>query len=145
MNLEMFIDGDPKAQPRAKATRRGNFIRMYTPGSAASWKALIESACRASGRKYSGPLHIRADFFFPRPKSTKKAVWHWQKPDVDNLEKAVFDAMKDAGMLSDDCIVCSSSTTKRWQIDGKVGVKLQIEELEDVEPMTLKQWQKGQQ
>ena len=49
---------------------------------------------------------------------------HQQKPDRDNLEKAVLDALGDFAGLPplvwcDDCQVVAGRTTKRWALTGE--------------------------
>jgi Holliday junction resolvase RusA-like endonuclease len=52
----------------------------------------------------TGPIRLQLDFFLPRPKAHldkhgvpkgKSPVWHCKKPDLDNLIKAVTDAITD--------------------------------------------------
>ena len=111
------VTGTPKAQPRAKATSmrlpNGKIMtRMYTPTTAKEWKKAI--ACAALGHSppepLAGPIKLVVHFFLPRPKRLcrKKdpdgAVRQIVKPDLDNLEKAVLDALTGTFYL-DDCQV----------------------------------------
>ena len=64
-------------------------------------------------------------FNMPMPKSwskKKKAeMWcspHRQRPDVDNLVKALMDAV-----LKEDCCVWDIRITKRWAYKGSIQVK----------------------
>ena len=57
--------------------------------------------------------------YFPIPKSWSKkkqaemaGKYHRQKPDRDNIDKAIMDAL-----LKEDCAVAKGSTEKRWD-DG---------------------------
>jgi len=61
-------------------------------------------------------------FYLPMPKSwskKKKAVMcsmpHQQRPDKDNLEKALLDAIFD-----EDCRIWDSRVTKRWGYEGSI-------------------------
>jgi Holliday junction resolvase RusA-like endonuclease len=53
---------------------------------------------------------------------------HTQKPDKDNLEKAVMDALTSIGIWKDDCQVYGGITEKYWTAD-KSGAEILIEEL----------------
>jgi Holliday junction resolvase RusA-like endonuclease len=135
--ITAFIEGIPKAQPRVKATGRGNFIRMYTPGTAKEWKGLITSKFRTFEKIGSAPVEIGITFLIPRPKShygsrnkqpylrSDAPKYHAQKPDKDNLEKAVYDAISASGFWTDDCQVVAGGSTKTWAKD-KTGAIITI-------------------
>jgi Holliday junction resolvase RusA-like endonuclease len=82
-----------------------------------------------------GPLRFRAVYLFPRPKSHLDKDG-WAKPafvdaipprDLDNLNKAVWDALTDAGIWDDDKQVCLSSERKTWVGgDGVRGAIIEI-------------------
>ena len=118
-----FVTGNPKAQPRLRATRRGTFVRMYTPNSAKEWQ--VKVAASAYTKFYSplsGALDVTLAFYFNRPKShtTKSGslklsapLEHRFKPDVDNLAKCVLDAMNEIA-YTDDSQIQSLVVTKRY-------------------------------
>jgi Holliday junction resolvase RusA-like endonuclease len=71
------------------------------------------------------PAQLRLDFVLPMPKSwsNKKRLLmngtpHQQKPDRDNLEKAVQDAL-----AKDDSYIWHGITTKRWGTEGSVTIE----------------------
>ena len=129
------VQGDPKAQPRPRAFARkmGNtwLARVYDAATAEGWKSLIASAARQHRPRAPivGPVRVDLCFYFARPKShfrTGKLAgvlrddapkWHTTKPDRDNLEKAVLDALTQVGgFWQDDSQVCAGSVTKRYGI-----------------------------
>lgn len=70
---------------------------------------------------FTGPVEVRLEFFMPRPKShfrangSRKADaprWVEKKPDLDNLEKAVLDALTNIGLWRDDSQVVRVSKSK---------------------------------
>lgn len=75
------------------------------------------------------PIPYKVIFWVPMPKSwskKKKAEWcgqpHMNKPDKDNLEKALLDSL-----YEDDSIVWSGWVEKRWAMTGHITVEsLQI-------------------
>jgi len=116
--MKFSVPGTPKAQPRAKATTIGGRARMYTPKSADAFKASVALAAQQAGVKPSeGAVGIALYFVFPRPKNK---VWktrlmlteyHTKKPDLDNLAKAVMDAL-DGIAWRDDAQVAWMSLSK---------------------------------
>lgn len=140
--LVVWVDGQPKGQPRARAfAMKGKGVRMYDPGTAEGWKGQIAAAMREvmPASPLAGPLRIDLIFHFPRPKghyrTGKRAgelrddapIWHVSKPDRDNCDKAVLDALKAMRFLSDDCIVCDGRIQKRYS-EGREGVLIKITE-----------------
>jgi crossover junction endodeoxyribonuclease RusA len=137
--LEWFVEGDPKPQPRPRAAKVGGFVRVYDPGTAEGWKSAILVALKwkhGTPLSSDGPVKVTLTFYMQRPKSHygtgKNAdkfkpaapVWHTQKPDVDNLAKAVMDAL--TGILwRDDSQVFHLELHKLWS-DSKTGMQIVV-------------------
>jgi Holliday junction resolvase RusA-like endonuclease len=127
--FDEFIEGTPKAQPRARAYARGKHVRMYNPNTADAWKMDIKNA--VGGLQLGKtPVAVMIGFKLARPKNhygSRKGVpylkdsapkLHTQKPDLDNLAKAVKDAITDAGAWHDDSQVTYLLVTKEWSTTG---------------------------
>ena len=126
--IEFFVHGHPVAQPRARATARGKHAHVYNPPTADVWKALVAVAARPylPEKPFTGPIWLTLEFAMRRPKShygtgrnenrlkPEAPRYHIAKPDRDNLEKAVCDALTDVGMWRDDCQVFGGPTSKGW-------------------------------
>lgn len=122
--LAFRVCGLPKAQPRVKAFRRGNHAGVFDPGTADGWKLLVrhEAAKVWDGWKFDVPVQVCIGFYMPRPKShfTTKGIrpnaptWHTAKPDLDNLEKAILDALTNLGVWTDDSLVVSVEKAKLY-------------------------------
>jgi Holliday junction resolvase RusA-like endonuclease len=130
MTLRFFVSGVPVPQPRARITTRGKFAHAYTPKDhpVHEWrKKVVQAALDAADGMtfWKAAVEFRATYVFPRPKShldknglAKPAFVDAIPPrDLDNLNKAVWDALTDAGIWGDDKQVCSSHETKTW-VDG---------------------------
>jgi Holliday junction resolvase RusA-like endonuclease len=112
------VAGEPKPQPRPRAYNRGKHASVYNPDSADAWKAAVAAEalrCRPP-EVLDGPLWVCLAFWLPRPKRLigKPAEWHTGRPDVDNLAKAVLDAIADTGWWRDDGQVAELSVRKFW-------------------------------
>lgn len=126
--IAFFVDGIPVGQPRVKAARRGSFIHMYTPDTADAWKRsiMLEASSRASKSLRDAieadGAFVRLRFWMPRPKAhflhgkvrVTSPFWHTKKPDNDNLQKAVLDALTDAQLWKDDASVCTVISVKGY-------------------------------
>jgi Holliday junction resolvase RusA-like endonuclease len=127
-SLTFFVDGNPKAQPRGRACRRGNHAGIYDPGTADAWKASVRLAAMKGwdGVTFTGPLRVDVAVYFKRPKShfftgkrsevirPNAPMFHTSKPDRDNLDKAILDALTNAGIWKDDAQVCSGTLSKSY-------------------------------
>jgi len=145
VTIQFFAHGEPKGQPRPKAFAR-KFgakwsARVYDPGTAEGWKSQIAVAAHdhIPHTPIAGPLALTLEFIMPRPKSHYRTgknagqlrddapAWHTGKPDRDNLEKAVMDALTQLGFWVDDSQVCDGPTTKRYAKPGeRTGVEIWI-------------------
>ena len=68
---------------------------------------------------FVGPLNVVIELAFPMPQSwsykkqaAMREAWHTQKPDIDNVVKAILDALKDR--WRDDTQVARLTVDKRW-------------------------------
>ena len=147
---KLRVSGTPKAQPRAKARCVNGTAYIYNPSSANSWKRNIRQTALEEGiKKVPGPVAISLFFRFPRPKShfgtgrnahlvkASAPSFHAQKPDTDNLAKAVLDSLCDGGFIDDDANVVSLLVCKSWESLGEpAGVDIRIMSSE-IEPPAL--------
>lgn len=120
---QLLVDGAPKPEPRMRACVREvhkgrgkveHHAQMYKPPSADDWKARIiqEAQKQLPTTPHEGPVRIDVKWFFPRPKHMMTRnypdgpVLHWVKPDRDNLDKCILDALAQIRFIKDDAQVC---------------------------------------
>lgn len=130
--------GDPKGQPRPRAFAMKGKVRMYDPGTAEHWKAQVAEAAHdhLPATPLQGPLMLAMVFYFKRPKSHFRAngllkdnapLWVEKKPDLDNMAKAVMDALTAIGMWGDDKQVVVVNMLKRYTVDAeRAGVEVNV-------------------
>jgi Holliday junction resolvase RusA-like endonuclease len=138
------VRGEPKGQPRPRAFARkigGRYVaRIFDAGTAEAWKSAIAMAARAlvPPSPDMGPIILRLAFSMPRPKShflsgrlrADAPTWCTKKPDVDNLAKAVMDALTVCRFWRDDEQVCRIEASKQWEdVHALIppGVRIEIE------------------
>lgn len=70
------------------------------------------------------PIQVEVEFFFERPKSTKKTVLHKiTKPDVDKLARSVLDALTGI-VFKDDSQVVKCIMSKSFGSPARAEVKI---------------------
>jgi len=131
--IELSVYGDPKGQPRPKAFSRGGHAAVYDPGTAEGWKSLIAMAAKPflPESPLTCALRVDVEFIFRRPMhhfGTKSGelylkadspTWHTRKPDRDNLDKAVLDALTQLGIWNDDALAVCGLISKRYARMGE--------------------------
>lgn len=115
------------------------FVREETGERLKSWRATVTEAAlqaRQAGNlnTMTGPIRLHIDFFMPRPASVspKKRPMPTVAPDLDKLIRAVGDALKDAGVYKDDCLICSVKAVKHYASDdlhGSPGAWIVVSEI----------------
>jgi Holliday junction resolvase RusA-like endonuclease len=123
----VFVNGIPRAQPRPRMTAAGH---VYNPHSADAWKEIVRTAFMSFRKPpIANPIRLRVSFFLPRPKALKGeiALPHAKKPDVDNLLKAVMDAMTVAKVWTDDALVYVTEAGKWYAADKTTGALIIVE------------------
>jgi Holliday junction resolvase RusA-like endonuclease len=148
MNVSFTVHSVPVGQPRARATAIGGHARMYSPTTTkkggipqphpiVEFKHAVVMAFKATkSARFDGPTGVTVRAFFPRPKNRPadgppKDVWksglpyrHTKKPDRDNLDKAILDALTGKAWADDkqvccgmiEKLVCGVSETPRVEI-----------------------------
>lgn len=146
-SLSLFVPGLPVGQPRPRATSIKGRARMYDPGTSNEWKACVIHAAQGNAGLFPSGTPVRCDltFYLPRPAghfgSGKNAdklkpsapTRPTGKPDRDNLEKAVLDALTAAGVWGDDSQVTDGRLRKRYAGLGYGMTGCEIRITEDIE------------
>lgn len=119
----------------------GHYVQTYTPKNTAAWEREIgeqvgivlarlrsKGALRGIDLPIEGRVILNLRFNLPRPKSApKKLRFQKKKPDLDNLDKSLIDAIVSIGLIKDDNIVTDISTCKRFATDEHpMGVEVEL-------------------
>lgn len=120
-----------KARPRFDSRRK----ITYTPEKTKSYEALVRTSYRAQCRNelpLKGAVKAEIIAYFPIPKSAKKAEREEMqagtrkpttKPDMDNIIKAILDALNGYA-YKDDAAVVKVVAEKKYSTTPRVTVKL---------------------
>ena len=131
MAITFQVPGDPVPQPRPRVSTRGGFARAYVPKDHpvhAYRQALQLAAIDAGLRNDTATVQVVIDAVFARPKShmTKKGIKPdapaLPRPDVDNVAKAVLDAI--GPILGDDAQVSRLVVEKSYGTEARTTVRI---------------------
>jgi len=124
--ISFKIFGSPVAQGRGQIVKCGQFSKIKDPDKSKNWKqhvALIAQKYHQTPL-WSGPIAMELTFEFLKSKSTKKSdVWRDKSPDIDNLQKGIFDALNKV-IYEDDRQIVSVKAIKIYSVSPGVQVKL---------------------
>lgn len=125
------IDGRPAGKARHRAVVRAGRVRTYNPtdGPAATWLDVVLWSVRANRPAccpLDGPVRVDLDIHLPRPKRLmRKAdpdgpLYATCKPDRDNADKLILDAMTSAGWWLDDGQVVDGRIRKFYHAKSEI-------------------------
>ena len=128
----IYKDGKARAMPNVNAAitqlKVDSFSVMYTPKNTVEFQNFVKSVAieNAPPKLLTGALKVDYHFFLQRPQSLPaKVMHHTKKPDKDDLEKSVSDALE--GVIYErDAQICDGHVTKEY---GTPRVEIMIEEL----------------
>jgi len=125
------VAGQPVPQPRPRVSTAGGFARAYVPGNhpVHAYREAIAAAARGAGLTTTGEvLNVVIDAVFERPKShlrkagVKPDAPKLPRPDVDNIAKAVLDALQD--VIGDDSLVGRLVVEKSYGQEARTTVRV---------------------
>lgn len=135
MLIRFTVPGQPVGKARPRIGRAGGFSRMYTPEKTVSYESLVgwTAAQAMAGRALlEGAVAVRLDIRVQIPASWSKkkqdlarcgGCWPVSKPDIDNVEKAIFDGLNGV-VWKDDVQVVEVTKAKRY--GEQPGVEVQV-------------------
>ena len=133
------IPGVPVAKGRPRVRMAGKRPMTYTPSKTREWENVVTRYAVAAMREergrrpFEGILFVEITFHMPIPASWSKKKrdeaelqLHARRPDIDNLAKAVLDAL-DGVVFKDDGQIATLHLQKLYAED-EPGVTAYVEE-----------------
>jgi len=137
--IKFFVAGLPKSMKVGGVARfqRHGKVHMVPKRGNTEWVTLVGH----EGRQvmppipFDGPVTFLARFFMPRPSTLpKKIVLPLKRPDLDNLLHKLTDQFNGV-FWKDDSQIVRLEAVKQFAQDGRIGLEITVEEIED--PTTL--------
>lgn len=129
-DVDFFIPGVPVPQGSKTVAKAGKkvWLRDANASRLKPWRETVAKHADL-GYQFVGPVMVRLYFRFPRPKRPKFEV-PAVKPDIDKLERAVYDGLTDAGLIEDDSRIVKSYAEKSYHEEP--GVRVIVRSVENV-------------
>ena len=142
-SITFIVPGEPQGKQRARVVFAGGRARAFTPDKTVSYQDRVRAAFfRAvdlSGEKWKpadcAAVDITAYYGVPASWSKRKQlqaidgeIYPRRKPDLDNVAKAVLDALNGFAYTDDACVIAISM----WKRFGDPGVRVSITRNNDV-------------
>lgn len=131
---EMFAAGLPAPQGSKRHVGRGVLIEASK--NLKPWREAVVKAAQArlevTGAVYfDEAVEVWVRFILPRPK-TNKSDYPIVPPDLDKLERGIYDALTIAGVWRDDSLIVKAHPEKIWTTDGVTGAYVIIESVKSL-------------
>ncbi len=117
--MKFRININPIASARARCKCVHGAPRLWTLPKQILWKRRFAISVRRFRKKtFSSAIQVDLKFVFKRPKKFFRKsdpnglIPKTSKPDLDNLEKIVLDALDQDDWFTDDAIIVSLSSSK---------------------------------
>lgn len=136
MEVKFEVLGVPVGKGRPKFSTVNGHAVAYTPAKTVNYETLVQLAYQQQIGSFmfdkNKPLRAVIRAFFPIPKSTSKKkreqmrdlrILHTKRPDVDNIVKAVLDALNGVAYY-DDSQVAEVLISKAYAEVPKVMIEL---------------------
>lgn len=117
--VTFFLPFEPIPSPRPQARVIGKFASFYMPKPYMDWKKAVAEYVKAHVQHtpeglHEAPVFLTAEYIATPPKTTKLA---FPKPDIDNYEKSLLDALTMSEVIwKDDTQVHTMVSQKRWTV-----------------------------
>lgn len=125
--FKLTVYGDPA--PQGSKRHVGNGRMVEASKKVGPWRrAVAEAFLFQFGREFepfNGALEVETIFFLPRPSTVKRPL-PIVPPDLDKLERGLFDALTQAGVWQDDALVIKSTATKFYADLRDPGCEVEI-------------------
>lgn len=134
--FKVFVEGKAIPQGSKKAFKRGNQIVLVEANPALrEWRGVVSFAAQKELARlqlvepFTGPVGVELRFGMPKPKTVTRELPS-VPPDLDKLVRAIFDALTDARVWSDDSLVCELKCSKVYE-SFIPGVSIRVYDLQN--------------
>ena len=115
--MEWVFPIDPVAASRPRVSRHGAYFVGPYKKFRQECRDLVPMVLGPDFRPYTERLYVDLELYITLPKTTKLDM---PRPDIDNYQKSIFDAMNDY-LWEDDRQIEAVYAVKQWAPEGTPG------------------------
>jgi Holliday junction resolvase RusA-like endonuclease len=134
--VELYFEVYGIAAPQGSKKSIGNNRFVEASKKLPAWRKAVKAAASDAMASFdwvqlSGPVEAHIVFFLPRPQSVTpgRRQLPTVPPDADKLARAVLDSCTDAGVYTDDSLVCKLTVFKMYDDVREPGASVTIRSL----------------
>lgn len=131
MRTELTVSIDGLPAPQGSKRHVGNGRMIEASSKVGPWREAVGLAVSRRFEqtddftRFTEPVQVDVVYYLPRGKTIKR-IWPSVPPDLDKLDRGLFDALTLAGVWVDDALVIRSTSTKTYADDRGPGALVKI-------------------
>lgn len=128
--IYLSVTGDPASQG-SHAIMHGRIVQVNSKKHKAWRQAIVQEAIAnlpADWQPIDEPCEAIINFYLPKPKTVDRPSPS-VAPDLDKLVRAVFDSLKDSGIVVDDSRIVRVSARKLYAQGIEPGASITVKTL----------------
>ena len=135
MKLSFSVPGTPRGKGRPRFTIINGHVSTYTPRETRDYEEYVRECflLQCGQKTLTGPVSVCITACFEPPRSVSKKIRqgmlrgeipHTRKPDLDNIGKAVLDALNKIA-YKDDSQITKLKITKQYSETPEIKVEIE--------------------
>lgn len=134
-DFTIHVDGTAEPQGSKRNfthPHTGKTVMVDASPKTRRWRNSVVKAIKeqtGGKRLFDGAVCVDITYALPRPKKHYRTgryshllkgwapIHHTEKPDKDKLDRAIYDALTESGIIKDDKVIVGGSSWKRWSWD----------------------------
>lgn len=138
-SVTVFGQSRPQGSKAAGVSKKGKAFTYESNKRTMPWRTDLKQVL---GREWLNKVRLDeavvvfVDFYLDRPKSKQGVIWVEAMPDVDKLERAVFDALQETALVNDSRI-CYVRARKVFSNHPRVTITIGRPDESDLEGLEL--------
>ena len=124
----IFLEMDPPtstSQENKVAIVNGRMMHYKSKGAKQTF-GILTAALKpfTPPTPFDGPIRVTCCWKFRANKQHPEGTWKTTRPDIDNLQKALYDVMTRLGYWKDDSMICCEIVSKMYSEQPGIDISI---------------------